>query len=642
MPQSQSIMIVEDESIVALDLKHQLIDLGYEVSGIAASGEQAIRMVAGRVPNLILMDVRLQGDLDGIDVASTLRKAHDVPVIFLTSHSDDDTVRRAARTAPYGYLTKPYQIRELRAGIEVALAKAHLERQLREADRWFAHTLQCVTDGVVVTDADARVRFLNPVAEGLTGWRLDDAVGRDVGEIVRTAPGSQPGRPGLFVKLPAHDSISVVRSAIQLGRPTPVSYALELTARDGRVKLVDQSVGPVTDDDGKPLGAVLILHDATVRVAQETLLRSSEERFRNAFDHAPLGMALVALSGAILQANGALCRMLNSTAEALKQLSHGDLGADADDDHEIRRLRELLIADRGVVQFERRYKRLDSDAPVCALVSVSLLHDDEQPTCYLFQIHDLTEQRAAAEHLAALADERMKRRASELASTAKSEFLSRVSHEMRTPLNAVIGFASLMELQVSAADAKTGVYAHHIRAAGEHMLAMVTDLLDLNRAAAGTLNLELQPVRLAASVTESMQMLEPLGQAHGIDLQSSVGPDVHVIADRVRLQQVLLNVLSNAIKYNRQGGAVQLSADTTTAGKIRLSVRDEGIGMTTAQMERLFNPFDRLGQERTKTPGTGLGLVIARGIVSQMDGTLDVASEPRIGTTVSIELPAAA
>ena len=114
---SPAILIVEDEAIVALDLSLQLADLGYAVAGVAASGEQAIALVATQVPDLILMDVRLQGQLDGIETAQQIRAGHDIPVIFLTSHSDADTVQRAARTAPYGYLTKPYQLKELRAGI---------------------------------------------------------------------------------------------------------------------------------------------------------------------------------------------------------------------------------------------------------------------------------------------------------------------------------------------------------------------------------------------------------------------------------------------------------------------------------------------------------------------------------------------
>ena len=183
----QKILIVEDEAVVALDLKLNLQALGYAVLGVVASGEKAIDLAAQQLPNLILMDVRLQGAMDGIEAAAAIRRQHDIPVIFLTSHSDADTVQRAARTAAYGYLTKPYQIKELHAGIEVALTKARMERQLREADRWFAHTLQCVADGVVVTDLEGRVRFLNPAAEQLTGWPLEEAIGQAVGNVVQFA-----------------------------------------------------------------------------------------------------------------------------------------------------------------------------------------------------------------------------------------------------------------------------------------------------------------------------------------------------------------------------------------------------------------------------------------------------------------------
>ena len=135
-----TILIVEDEAIVALDLRLQLQELGYQVVGVAASGEQALALAERHAPQLVLMDVRLQGPMDGIAAAEALQQRHRVPLIYLTSHSDADTVQRAARTGAYGYLTKPYQIKELRAGIEVALTKARMERQLREADGWFSNT----------------------------------------------------------------------------------------------------------------------------------------------------------------------------------------------------------------------------------------------------------------------------------------------------------------------------------------------------------------------------------------------------------------------------------------------------------------------------------------------------------------------
>ncbi|WP_088284220.1 PAS domain S-box protein [Ideonella sp. A 288] len=626
-----SILIVEDEAIVALDLRLQLQDLGYDVVGVAASGEEAIAAVDTLVPQLILMDVRLQGKVDGIEAAHCIRKRHDIPLIFLTSHSDNDTVQRAAHTAPYGYLTKPYQVKELRAGIEVALTKARMERQLREADRWFAHTLRCVTDGVIVTDLEARVRFLNPTAEALTGWSLDEAVERDVGEVVCTA-GSDAESSG------TDRGSGLVSAVLRSGRPMPVAHGIPIVSRDGATRVVDETAGPVDDDSGRRLGAVLVLRDAAQRLAHEALLRASEARFRSAFDHAPLGMALVSYAGEFIQVNDALCQLLGMTRDELCAFTQTELTAEADRDHEMHRLRDLMRLDVGVVQFEKRYVR-PSGEPVWTLVSVSLLRDGGQAACHLYQVHDLTEQKRAAEHLAMLADERMQRKASELANASKTEFLSRVSHEMRTPLNAVMGFAQLLQLQQLTPDPeRIGKYAQHIHAAGEHLLALVTDLLDLNRAAQGTLRIENSPVALAPVVADALRLIQGQAAAHGILLDAEIADSLRVLADAQRLRQVLLNLGSNAIKYNRQGGTVRIRAARGEDEAVALTIEDGGIGMTPEQLDRLFHPFDRLGAERTAIPGTGLGLVIARSLVVEMGGTLKVHSTSRTGTTVTVQL----
>ena len=635
-----SILIVEDEAIVALELRLQLQDLGYTVAGVAASGEDAIAAVAQSVPQLILMDVRLQGKIDGIAAAELIGLCHDVPLIFLTSHSDDDTVQRAARTGAYGYLTKPYQIKELRAGIEVALTKSRMERQLREADRWFAHTLKCVADGVIVTDPQACVRFLNPAAEQITGWPMELAVGRHIDDVVCLQPAAE-GSAGQQAS--AH-----IRQVLLEGRPAPVLHAQKLLRRGGASQVVDQTAGPVDDDAGNRLGAVLVLRDAAPRMVQEARLRASEERFRSAFDYAPLGMALVSFAGGFIQVNDALCRLLGGTRETLCR--HGNLGLtpEAERSHEAQRLRQLDRHPGEVVQFEKHYRRLNHGDLVSTLVSVSLLREGDAAACHLYQVHDLTEQKRSAEHLAELAHERMLREASELASQSKSEFLSRVSHEMRTPLNAVLGFAQLLQMQqpqplrtpqdVAQTQSQTQTYADHIRAAGQHLLALVTDLLDLNRVAQGTLKLSLAPVQLLAVVQEALTLLGATASEHGITLDVQVPAGLVVNADELRLRQVLLNLASNAVKYSLQGGSVRISAGPGDPGFVALVVQDHGIGMTVEQLGRLFQPFERLGAERTKIPGTGLGLVIARSMVDEMGGSLALTSAPRKGTTVTLQL----
>ena len=191
-------------------------------------------------------------------------------------------------------------------------------------------------------------------------------------------------------------------------------------------------------------------------------------------------------------------------------------------------------------------------------------------------------------------------------------------------------------------DAETvGLYAQHIRAAGEHLLVLVEDLLDLHGAARGTLKMNLVAVPLAELVGEASRLLMPLAEAHGIAMASAVAPGLQVRADATRLRQVLLNLASNAIKYNRQGGDVRFSSQAPDNGRVVLSVSDSGIGMTEEQLARLFHPFDRLGREHSATPGTGLGLVIAQSLVREMGGTLELRSQPRHGTEALLTLPEA-
>jgi PAS domain S-box-containing protein len=627
-----SILIVEDEAIVALDLRTQLEDLGYDVIGIADQAEDALKIAAAQRPDLVLMDVRLKGPTDGIHTAGILNRMYQLPVIYLTAHSDDETVQRAAGTAPYGYLTKPFQIRELHAAIEVALTKAAMERQLQDSERWFASTLQCVNDGVMLTHLDGGVRFMNPSAELLTGWTNELARGHAIGEVVRFRRG------GVDAAAEPQPSDAVSR-ALDSGEVVGIDHARRLVTRDGREVAVDQSASPINDQAGRRLGAVLVLRDATRRLEQEARLRASEERFRSAFDHAPLGMALVAFDGRMLQVNSALCQLLGAPADVLRQRRNEGLTWPADREHEQLRLRSLLERRERVVQFEKRYRHADGHTALWALVSVSLLLEDDRPTCWLYQVHDLTEQKKAAEQVAELATERMRRQASEMADKAKSDFLSRASHEMRTPLNAVLGFAHLLQQEGTTHDPeRMKRFARQIATAGEHLLVMVNDVLDLQRAAQGQLRLRMATVSLADAVGAACDLLGSQAQGAQVRIEREVERELMVRADDTRLRQVLLNVGSNAIKYNRPGGRVGMKAWRLEPDRVRLEVSDTGIGMTAEQTARLFQPFDRLGRERSDIPGTGLGLLIARNLVLEMGGRLEVHSEPEQGTRVVLDL----
>jgi PAS domain S-box-containing protein len=227
-------------------------------------------------------------------------------------------------------------------------------------------------------------------------------------------------------------------------------------------------------------------------------------------------------------------------------------------------------------------------------------------------------------------------------SQAKSQFLARMSHELRTPLNAVLGFAQLLlaeEAGDSAPSQRRRQRLEHVRAAGQHLLALIDDVLDLARVEGGELRIALQPVTLDAIVADALQQVLPQAQARHIEVRTTAS-GLHVLADPVRLRQVLHNLLSNAVKYNRDGGRVNVDARVEGSG-VALRVADTGRGLSAQQITDLFEPFNRLGADRDTVDGTGIGLAIVKALVQTMGGQVLVTSEVGVGSVFTVQLAAA-
>lgn len=226
------------------------------------------------------------------------------------------------------------------------------------------------------------------------------------------------------------------------------------------------------------------------------------------------------------------------------------------------------------------------------------------------------------------------------AAEAKAAFLSRASHELRTPLNAILGFAQLALLDVEQLPPSLELRIEGIRVAGEKLLMLVNDILDLSRLEYGALRLAPQPLQAHACAGEVLLLLQANAHAAGVTLANELPQDVQVLADPGSLHQVLANVVSNAVKYNRRGGSVRVRlGPPADPAAHALVVEDTGPGMTPEQLDRLFQPFDRLGAETSAVPGTGLGLVIARSLMQAMGGALEVSTRPGCGTRVVLRLP---
>jgi signal transduction histidine kinase/ActR/RegA family two-component response regulator len=228
------------------------------------------------------------------------------------------------------------------------------------------------------------------------------------------------------------------------------------------------------------------------------------------------------------------------------------------------------------------------------------------------------------------------RATAEGANAAKDEFLSRMSHELRTPLNAVVGFGQVLSRGDLSEDQRESV--DQILKAGKMLLELINEVLDVSRIATGKMSLSPEPVSVREAMTEAAELLRPLAAAESVTLTVQDTNGLYVKADRQRLKQVLVNLIANAIKYNRPAGSVTVSWKEGESGRILLQVSDTGLGISPARMARLFSPFERLGAEATDVEGTGLGLALSKGLVDAMGGTLTATSVVSEGSVFSVDL----
>lgn len=289
------------------------------------------------------------------------------------------------------------------------------------------------------------------------------------------------------------------------------------------------------------------------------------------------------------------------------------------------------VLDRRETQHETEYRFLHRDGTYRWLWGVARINygPDGQPEDILGYALDVTARKLAE------MDAQRAREDAERANRAKSEFLSRMSHELRTPLNAISGFSQLLELDPLPPESRDSV--SHIRRAGRHLLRLIDEVLDISRIEAGRMTLKLEPVEAAEPLAEALELIAPLAAQRSVRIDAPVDSGCSIWADGQRVKQVLLNLLSNAVKYNRPGGEVTITCSSTAGGRVRMEVRDTGIGIRPENMGRLFTPFDRLDAEQTAVEGTGIGLSLTKRLVEAMNGTIGVESEPGVGTAVWVE-----
>jgi PAS domain S-box-containing protein len=286
------ILVVEDESVVAKDIQWSLRSLGYNICGWASSGEEALEKVGSLKPDLVLMDIVLKGGIDGVEAAEHIRTNFDIPVVYLTAYADEHTLQRAKVTEPFGYILKPFEERELHTTIEVALYKHKMEKRMKESQYWLSTTLKSISEGVITTNTEGKVTFLNANAGLLTGWNESDALGKDLGDVfnIRDADGN------------SHSENSWLKSLSEGIIVGPLTQLLVSSKGNGGLP-IDYSAAPIRDERGNAIGMVVAFRDVTERKKTELLLRREKETFFAILQKAPYGVILLEKTGRYLYVN---------------------------------------------------------------------------------------------------------------------------------------------------------------------------------------------------------------------------------------------------------------------------------------------------------------------------------------------------
>lgn len=508
-------------------------------------------------------------------------------------------------------------------------AKRASEQTLMQLDA----TLEAIPDPLFEVDIEGRcLAYRAPRADSLVAPPRQ-LLGRTVREVMPEAE--------------AQKVIDALHIASGTGRSSGAQLHLNLPRGERWFEFsVSRKPGAAEDSDR----FIVLSRDITDRKRAELALLQSEQSFRYFFEAGLVGMAITAPDKHWGNFNQRLSEMLGYGHQEMQDLTWSELTYPDDLAADEANFNRVLAREIDGYTMDKRFIRKDGSV-LHAAIAVRCERDLQgEAERFFVVVEDIGERKRAEQELARHGDELellVQERSSELivardaalaASRAKTEFLSRMSHELRTPLNAIMGFSQLLELDRTLST-RSRQFVRETLQAGGHLLALINDVLDLAQVESGRIALTPKALPLAEIGHEVLTLLQPLADQRGVTLQPGVFAGLVVRADRMRLKQVLVNIVSNAIKYNRTAGSVSLEAAALDEETLRITVRDTGVGIAPERLSEVFEPFNRAGAESGPIEGTGIGLSICRRLVDLMGGRMGVTSRPGGGSEFWVDLP---
>jgi PAS domain S-box-containing protein len=494
------------------------------------------------------------------------------------------------------------------------------------SERRYAQLLDAAPDAMVVVGRDKVIAFVNTRAEQLFGYSRRELVGRELDELIPDSlRDAHHGHVERFLAAPegAH---------IRLGIEQYVRH------KSGESIPVEVTVRPLRE--GGRLSVTASLRDIRERKHAEAALRLGAERLSSTIESMQDSFALFDGEYRLLACNAMYRELLRACG--LPSAADADWRGLPYPEVIDKLAAWLVLSDEERGAFRSSFRAAGRHEPSSLDVRTQdgrSLRMTSRPTPeggFVDSVWDLSDDERRAESL------RVARIEAESASAAKSEFLSSMSHELRTPMNAILGFAQLLQREKKEPlTAKNVERVGHILRGGEHLLRLIDDVLDFARVESGRISVGLERVDVRSVLDEVRTTLEADAHLRGVSLRIDCpSEDLPVLAaDFMRVVQVMLNLGSNAIKYNRSGGSVAFIVSQPLAGYLRITVQDTGIGVPAEHQAKLFQPFQRAGQERGPVQGTGIGLMISKRLVQMMGGEIDFRSEPGVGSSFWFDLP---
>ncbi|PLW83945.1 hypothetical protein CWI75_00890 [Kineobactrum sediminis] len=531
---------------------------------------------------------------------------------------------------------------------------------VRDARKLLADVFTAASEvAMIVTDCSGLISVFNKGAERMLGYDAKELIGKESMTLFQIADSAGGDTEQRGKKINA----KIEGFRVLAGKPGDTSSeSREWTFlhKDGHPIPVSLVVTPMRDDSGVITGYLGIAEDNTQRKQAEATLRDQTQHTQAILDNVMDAIVTIDGRGTINSFNLAAESIFgydkNEVIGRNVKMLMPNPYRDAHDSY-LRNYQETGIA--RIIGTGREVQGQRKDGSVFPMdLGISEIIRKEQPF-YIGMVRDITERKlnermkedakAALKQLNEDLEGHVERRTRELAAArdeaeranaAKSEFLSRMSHELRTPLNAILGFGQLLESDPERPLTKTQTdNVREIRHAGDHLLELVNEVLDLSRIESGRLEVSLEPVVISDIVSACVAQIQPLAYQRDIDIEVEMGTSQTVYADYRRLRGVLLNLLSNAVKYNSQGGRIMLFCTATDHQRLRISVRDTGHGIAAEKLGRLFRPFERLESHLSAIEGTGIGLALAKKLIEAMHGEIGVHTVRGEGSTFWFELP---